>query len=133
MRGRFVQIVVLACSFVLVLPPGWSCALGAGPCCEATTGADEVEKADADTCCCCSRSGDERREESPAKPSPPRQSECCEWQPTTTVKPVQHAIDLSVTGQLHFLELEPMRGVVVADRAAPLSRPLQVLHCIWLC
>jgi hypothetical protein len=129
----FPRFLVLACSLLLVLPPGWCCF----PVWGATSLGDCADTAN--VCSCCRH----QTESSPGnqEPEPKQPVNCpCDERISTTVEHSQvHALDLSLPTLLAHIAvtLAPAGNRsfgFVGDTSSPAAEPLlHLLHCLWLC
>ena len=146
------RILTLICSLVLLLPPGWCCTLGAGPCCpiQAASGHADAQNSfrnkpvssQAGKCCCCtpteaglSPESTPEKERS-RRPAAPIRAECCELTstPVPVGKPIVfHAWAASIDSiPMHDCDISAVLHRQPAQ-IDPLASPLHVLHCVWLC
>jgi len=141
MGQRFSQLLLLTCSLLLVLPPGWCCYTWSARCCakQQASGADLPKTA---ATSCCHKEEDSASQPGqpssvPAKPSSPTpDSCCCEHQPTLpTSNDSSWSIPVfalaTLTPDFAPIDLQPYRTV---ERAGFQTLPLlHLLHCVWLC
>lgn len=131
------RTLVVACSLLQTLPPGWCCCLGRADCCRAAH-AGEVTPSKPG-CCCCSQ--EEAASESPqpaqdAPPGRPAKPCCCQREPTTSIRttvPDLDPADVTFFTPADLLHFPKGRGEQCRARFVVPSRPLRVLQCVWLC
>jgi hypothetical protein len=133
MRRRFTRYLVLACSLLLALPPGWCCLLEAH-----TFG--EIGKKRLRTCaaCCCKDTA--KGSETAPDPSAPRPPRCpCDDRNSTSPdsaagKSAGAAVLPIAFGAAGLRPLTPVGdGLPLLSFPAGLDTSLHLLHCIWLC
>jgi hypothetical protein len=142
MRSRVRRSLVLVCSFLLVLPPGWCCHLVATACCQDPSIPDEAPapvKHSEDCCCCPEKQAPETPlpVPKPARPTLPCKQPCC-WErlPVTTLGSKTPTPD---PGGVSFVmpAAEPILSTHLAEAASREVRDalpsLHVLHCVWRC
>lgn len=133
MRSVIPRALILACSTLLVLPPGWCCLLGRGYCCgpRPTAGCSCAAKtAEASACYCREKSGPPRQPPAPAK------ARCCERDLTVGTKVERPSSDAALAGPSAAASLlsEFAASSVTLLVTSSLSSPrLHLLHCVWLC
>jgi hypothetical protein len=142
----FSQILVLAISLLLVLPPNWCCYLGVGECCG--TGkqscctpprTEEVPANPEGLCCCCPEDPSEAAQKVPSKPAKsnePGKSICCERLPIDrpandklpdlTASVLGYALVETTTFPSQFAD-KLLEDIVVSSPSS------HILHCVWLC
>jgi hypothetical protein len=128
------QLLALAGSFLLLLPPGWCCRAIASEC-HGSSCAAGASRSPSPKAGCCHHQQSAKSEESPA-PTKPVVPACCERQPTMASDSRWQLPDLAVA---------PMVPAIEATRTIPSARDgvdsclvfpansLHVLHCVWLC
>src|SRR5882724_6989143 len=127
------RFMVLACSLLLVLPPGWCCFTVSG---DAST--DQCAST-ANICSCCRQ---------PSQPSPRNQDRepkepvnCpCDERISTPLEPAQvHVLDLSLPSLLPPIAVTLASAGnryfgFVGETSSHVAEPLlHLLHCLWLC
>jgi hypothetical protein len=144
MENRVVRSLVFACSLLLAFPPMWCCmAVDLLPVALAAEDDAEEQAPVTSSCCCCKAP----KSEPAAAPSAPRESEapavpcqsgkCC-WDRHTTPpsQPQQFHPDHSVVAVLppaHAVLHAVSEAEEVSLRALPVSPPIHVFDCVWLC
>ena len=128
MRGFVPRLLMLSCSLLLVLPPGWCCIFAVQTVREDSTKTDP--------CCpsCCGKSNTSTPTPSPA-PDKPTRCPCADRQSTAPDTAKAFAVDLSVVAVLLVVDRTPTEFPASAPAATPpflFSSP-QLLHCVWLC
>jgi len=143
MRSTFLRSLVLTCSFILVLPPGWCCMIPLPA--PAQEGEDDTQQDKQNTpkpspCCgcCCQAKAKAADPQAPSQPEPPPAGKCpCdERHSTAPSSPKTFAGDLLGALPLDLLDLTfcwSGAGETVTPRTASVVAPLQLLHCLWLC
>jgi hypothetical protein len=128
MRLFAARLLMLSCSLLLALPPGWCCIFALG-----TIRNDAAKPA---PCCrsCCHQSKPTMPTPQP-EPHKPGRCPCDDRQ--TTVPDSVKALHggLAVLVALPALDPAPLGlTVAVSDRfSLPISASPQLLHCVWLC
>jgi hypothetical protein len=137
MRHRLTNLVAIAASLLLALPPGWCCWSASA------TGREPARLVDAQSIpqshsCCQHHKAAKTPKQSPATPRLPMhpgQSACCVPQHVVPAKASPASILFAPPIVLPFaafaaspieLALSPIWFVVH-------SPPLNILHCVWLC
>lgn len=128
MRGFVPRLLVLSCSLLLALPPGW--------CCIFAFSTTRNENAKTAPCCrsCCHQANPTTPT---PKPVPPKPTRCpCDDRQTTAPESAKtiHG-DLFALAVLPVLDLAPTALTVAVPLVASffVSSSPQLLHCIWLC
>jgi hypothetical protein len=121
MIARILRLLCLGCGLLLALPPAW--------CCWTSQPAPQAEPAHA-SCC--------HKEATPTQaPLPtPTHCPCDDIRTVTPAGPAKVAADLALPALLATAVVETPRAGAPADVAPippPLSRPLHLLRCVWLC
>jgi hypothetical protein len=143
MRNRVARSLVFACSLLLAFPPAWCCmALDLIPAAKADEG-DATEPAPA-KCHTCGKAPSltpagkldlQGRPKVPPAPCP--MGKCC-WERNTTppTQPQQFQPDHSIVAVLPVASVLPVlirEPESVTLRAFPVSPPIHVFDCVWLC
>jgi hypothetical protein len=144
MRSRAVRILVFACSLLLAFPPAWCCmALDLLPVARADDG-DAEESAPAKSSCCCCKGEEPTSADAPEQPvkkespaAPCRTGKCCWDRLTMPPQPPQqfqpdHVIVAVLPPVVTLLASVTETGTV-SLRALPVSPPIHVFDCVWLC
>jgi hypothetical protein len=144
MANRVVRSLVFACSLLLAFPPAWCCiALDLLPVAQAADDDAEEQAPAKSSCCCCKAPNPEpaaspsQPRENEAPPAPCQSGKCC-WDRHTIPPshPQQFHPDYSVVTIL--LPTDAILAAVseaeeVSLRALPVSPPIHVFDCVWLC
>ena len=143
MRNRVAQSLVFACSLLLAFPPAWCCmALDLIPVAQADEG-NEAEPAPMKCHSCCKApspapAGKPDLQGKPkVPPAPCPMGKCC-WERNTTPPghPQQFHPDDSVVSVLPIVNVLPIlihQPETLTLRAYPVSPPIHVFDCVWLC
>src|SRR5690242_15489973 len=105
MRPALLQLVAVASSLVLALPPGW--------CCPPVRHL-RAEAAPAPATCC-HRAAPTRPADPEPLPAPPKAECCCQWDATVPEQPVQQDRPAVLAGPLMSGDPAPVTGHVGAD------------------
>jgi hypothetical protein len=133
------RTVVLTCSLLLALPPGFCCFVGARDCCSPKQQTKEIPAQPLHGNCCHEETPSQAPAKSPSlpKPSQPGKTICCQEVPADRPAVERHLPDLTAT----VAALVPVAGPTVLGFVTEAagqgfafdSAPLHVLHCVWLC
>lgn len=129
--------LVVTCSLLQALPPGWCCCLGRADCCRAAHASEETPGKPG--CCCCCQEEAASESPQPAQDAPPRrpaQTCCCQREPTTSPRITVLDVDPAAVAFFTPADLLPApkgRGEQRGVGFFVPSPPLRVLQCVWLC
>ena len=126
MNSRIVQLVAVAASLVLALPPGW---------CSGLMRRNTAELTPAKAACC-HRTGDHQPSGSQKAPTKPALECCCAWQATVPENSVQPGDTPAPALPLVVADVPPVRVWLVGESViAPFhcGPRLHVLQCVWRC
>jgi hypothetical protein len=134
MISRPIHILIVACSLLLALPPGWCCLLE-GP----IFGQGGKKKLNTCGACCC----DHPAKHSDATPGPvpasPRPARCpCDDRNSTSPDPVSAKVDCGIALPALRTPLSPLspcliENVLLGTDRVCLDGSLHLLNCTWLC
>jgi hypothetical protein len=145
MGNRLVRSLAFLCSLLLAFPPMWCCmVLDLIPAARADEGDAEEPALAKSPCCCCKTqttapsaapSPPPREREAPPAPCP--SDKCC-WDRHTTPPPhpQQFHPDHAVVVLLPVADVLSTTVSVPREitlRALPVSPPIHVFDCVWLC
>ena len=128
MRWFVTRLLMLSCSLLLVLPPGWCCIFAVRTVRnDATTTAPSCPS-------CCGKSNTSTSTPNPA-PDKPIRCPCADRQSTAPDNAKAFTLDLSVVAVLpvHNDTFTELPAIAPAATHAFLSSSPQLLHCVWLC
>lgn len=128
MRWFATRLLMLSCSLLLVLPPGWCCIFAI------RTVRNDLTKTAPSCPSCCGKSHTSTPSPSPA-PDRPVRCPCADRQSTAPDNAKAFTVDLSVVAVLPFLDdvLTELSVIAPAATHPYLSSSPQILHCVWLC
>ncbi len=145
MRSRLVRTLVFACSLLLAFPPAWCCmALDLLPVPRANADDADQPAPPESTCCCCKAKQPAPPPDAASEPAPPREApppcqsgKCC-WDRHTTPPqhPQQFHPDHTIVAVLPPTVAAPVvvsEATAITLRALPVSPPIHVFDCVWLC
>lgn len=127
MNSFLLQLVALASSVVLALPPGW---------CSGFMRHDRAEPAPVQTTCC-QRTAHDKPSEQEETPVDSSVQCCCERDATLPEKSVQPtdtpALALPLVAGAILADLSRNAGGEAAETPFPSGPRLHVLQCVWRC
>jgi hypothetical protein len=126
------RTLMLACSLLLALPPGWCCMVRAG----VPTPAAEKAAPHHCPCCPCQGTAKPKAPEPHPLPLPPAQCPCDGRQATAPDATKASGDNLTLAAPPPVIDLVPtfsVDGDIVALPFFPSHVSLQLLHRVWLC
>jgi hypothetical protein len=126
MSTLFVRSLLLACGIVAAFPPGWCCLLPAR----------QIETAAAPSQQSCCHPRQTEHPNPPAERLPPIRTCCCDLNDSALPSEIDAPqSDSAASTALLVLDVDLpglISGVEVGP-SVPVSRSLQLLHCLWRC
>jgi len=128
--GMFVRSLVLCNALLLTLSQGWCCFVPLPTACP--------DEAPAEVTDCCHRSDGVKQKPAAPTPEPAKPLKACCRQPDTLAGPnaEKFHLDLGLVAPVSITALGltlPYAPGRIDHGFHPLSPPLHLLHCVWLC